>query len=208
MYRLLPANPIVVEAGAYNGDDTYRMARLWPQGRIYALEPIPALYHRLIARTAELPNVRTFPLALGDRTGNQIMYRSAGSSDASSSLLPPRAHLEFHPAVSFEHQLVIQASTLDDFFHSLPEQRLDLLWLDIQGMELAVLKKGEAALRCADHLFLEVHFVESYEGCATFPILRQWLSERGYRLAWLDDRYADAGNALFVRRGHRQKQTT
>ncbi len=200
LQRWLPAEPTIIEAGGYDGEDTRRMATVWPRGRVIVLEPVPELYGRLVERTADLSNVITFPLALGDRTGRQPLYRSAGSSDASSSLLPPKAHLDFHPTVTFAQESEVRTITLDDLFHSLPDTQVDLLWLDIQGMERKVLEKGVDTLAHTHHLFLEVHFVESYRGCGTLPELQAWLAEKGFRLQWLDDRYADAGNAFFVRR--------
>ena len=44
---LLPNNPIVVEAGAFNGADTKEISQFWPQGTIHAFEPVPEIFTKL-----------------------------------------------------------------------------------------------------------------------------------------------------------------
>jgi len=39
----LPANPVIIEAGAFNGSDTIKLAKKWPQATIHAFEPVPAI---------------------------------------------------------------------------------------------------------------------------------------------------------------------
>ena len=42
--QCLPENPIVVEAGAFNGRDTQNMAQTWSLSIIHAFEPVPQLF--------------------------------------------------------------------------------------------------------------------------------------------------------------------
>jgi len=46
--KYLPVNPVIIEAGAYIGNDTLEMSKVWPKGRIYAFEPVPMLYEKLV----------------------------------------------------------------------------------------------------------------------------------------------------------------
>src|ERR1700733_5696671 len=39
--QYLPSNPIIVEAGAFDGKDTQLMAQFFPQGAIHTFEPDP-----------------------------------------------------------------------------------------------------------------------------------------------------------------------
>ena len=49
--RYLPADPVIVEAGAHLGYDTLAMSRCWPRGHIHAFEPIPSIFSQLQQRT-------------------------------------------------------------------------------------------------------------------------------------------------------------
>ena len=57
---LLPANPVIFEAGASRGMDTVKFARLWPQGKIYAFEPEPTTFAVLTRETEAFTNVQRF----------------------------------------------------------------------------------------------------------------------------------------------------
>ena len=58
LHQFLPDNPSVIDAGAHIGRDTLKMSRLWKGGRIYAFEPVPALFAKLQANTRKCKNVR------------------------------------------------------------------------------------------------------------------------------------------------------
>jgi len=94
----LPENPIVFEAGAYNGNDTIIMSKFWPKGTIHCFEPVPDLYDQLVIKAASAHNIKAYDSAIGDYNGNATLYISQHVnnptiSSGSSSLLKPKDHL-------------------------------------------------------------------------------------------------------------------
>src|ERR1700719_782793 len=67
--HFLPENPVILEAGANNGEDSARFATFWPQGTLYAFEPVPELLEAAKARCAPYGNVHFCEKALSDREG-------------------------------------------------------------------------------------------------------------------------------------------
>ncbi len=197
--RYLPEDPVVLEAGAHIGVDTREMSALWPRGAIHAFEPIPAIFERLVANTRRLPNVRCYPLALGDRNGRARMYVSGGGSDGASSLLAPKEHLTEHPDVTFEGTIEVQTVTIDDWARDHGIERVDLLWLDMQGYELAAMRAGERVLSSVRAIYTEVSLREVYEAAPLYAEVRTWLESRGFRAACEALPWRDMGNVLFVR---------
>src|SRR5438445_6267236 len=61
--QYLPPNPVIVEAGAYDGKETCVMAAYWPQGYIHAFEPVKELFEKVVSRTHKLPNASVYNLA-------------------------------------------------------------------------------------------------------------------------------------------------
>ena len=51
------STPIIVEAGAFDGRDTVSFSRRWPEGHVYAFEPLPTLASKVRAATAGCGNV-------------------------------------------------------------------------------------------------------------------------------------------------------
>ena len=199
----LPPNPVIVEAGAFDGYDTMQFSRIWPRGRIHAFEPVPTLFARLRRRLFLFPNVQCYPLALGAMSGPMTMYVSGGSSTASSSLLPPKGHLTDFPTVTFDQQITVQSVTLDDWAAARQIDHVDAIWLDLQGYELQMLQAAPRILPTVRAIVSEISLNETYAGVATYPVLRDWLLSQGLREAEanLDVAGGNYGNALFVRDG-------
>jgi FkbM family methyltransferase len=197
--RFIPDDPIIVEAGAHLGWDTIEMSTLWSKGIIHAFEPVPGLYGQLQNNTSGLENVRLYPCALSDKTGIANLFVSSGSSDASSSLLPPKEHLSEHPTVYFEESIDVPAITLNEWARENGVEKVDLLWLDMQGYELAMLKASSELLRTVSAVYTEVSLKEQYEGTPLYPEIRRWFEEQGFKVEREELAWADAGNVLFVR---------
>ena len=70
----LPHNPIIIEAGAFNGNDTKKLSLSFPAGLIHAFEPVPEIFAELENQTLNLTNVRLYQIALSDKTGFTSFY--------------------------------------------------------------------------------------------------------------------------------------
>ena len=195
----LPADPVIVDAGAHVGDDTRSLSYLWPAATIHAFEPVPALYQQIATNTRGLVNVHCYPLALAKRTGTADLYVSGGGGDASSSLLTPKEHLAVNPHVSFSETISVPTMTLDEWGNRQNCPRLDFLWLDMQGEELAMLQASPRLLSTVILIHLEVALVELYEKNPLYPEVRSWLESQGFRLEAEEIIPECSGNALFVR---------
>lgn len=198
-HSFLPTNPIIVDAGAAHGIDSVEMAKIWSLGTIYAFEPIPKVFSELINSTATWTNIHTFNLALSDTTGTFDMFVSGGDSDYSSSLLEPKEHLSEHPTVSFDEKISVKTITLDQWAADNQIINIDLLWLDLQGSEPAVLKASPKILQTVKVIYTEVSLKELYEGTSLYPEFRSWLESQGFRVEREELAWEDAGNVLFVR---------
>jgi len=76
---------------------------------------------------------------------------------------------------------------------------VDLLWLDLQGYELDVLKAGLAVLENVQAIYTEVNLKELYVGAPLYGELREWLEVRDFKVEVEDIPWEDGGNVLFVR---------
>lgn len=193
--EFLPDNPVILEAGAHIGVDTIEMMSFWPKCIVHAFEPVPNLFHKLTQNTCAFDNVHCYPLALSDKNGTARFYVSAGTSDASSSLLEPKDHLLIHQTVYFPTIIDVQTITLDDWAEIHSIDHIDFMWLDMQGYEFTMLKASPKILKTVQVLFIEASYQELYVGTALFPEVRAWLEEQGFQyVSELDE------NALFVRK--------
>jgi 2-O-methyltransferase len=185
----LPPNPVVLECGGHDGEDTVFMASFWPQGKVYTFEPVPELFKILTYKTVHFPNIKRYQLALSEVTGTQTFYfsdlKNSGSPSGSSSLLPPKDHLKFDSYVTFNGTFEVASMKLDDWAKIEGLDQIDFMWLDMQGYELNMLKISELAKK-TKVIYLEVEFIEAYKGQYLYSNVKKWMEENGFKLLALD----------------------
>jgi FkbM family methyltransferase len=167
----------IVDAGANVGFYTSQFSRLvGERGSVYAFEPDPfcaAILDRRFRRLTPA-NVRVEHAALGEAAGNVTLYCS----------LRDRAESRVHPfdlAVPVE-EVRVPALRLDDFCCDRGLDRLDVVKIDVEGAELAVLRgmRGLMASRPPPWMLVEFsprHLRSAGESPEAF-----WtaFAERGY----------------------------
>jgi FkbM family methyltransferase len=196
----LPANPVVLEAGAHAGGDTILMSRNFPSGKVYAFEPVPFLYEQLTKAVSAISNVSTYPFALAGQAGTAEMFISGGAGTASSSLLNPVGHLELHPQITFNERVAVPTVTIDQWAAQNGVTHIDLLWLDLQGAEFEVLKASPEILKTVRVIITEISFMQMYQGTPLYPEFKKWLEEQGFVVIREDRQYQDMGDALLIRK--------
>lgn len=193
----------VLEAGACDGNDTYDMAMRWPGAMIHSTEPVPGALARTRERTAALPNVRVGDFALGTHDGTIQIHvssrRSGGDWPDSSSVLPATGHLALVPDVEFNEAVDVPCKRLDTWVAEVGAARVDLLWLDLQGFELSVLRASQGAVARTDAIVLEVSRIELYEGSGLLADVLQWAGGAGFEVV-IDRVHIAFGNMLLRRR--------
>lgn len=199
--RYVGANaPVVVEAGAYDGTDTRRFAKEWPQGTVYAFEPLPRLAALVRENTHDLANVIFSEVALGTSRDTSVTlntFDDLSEPHGSSSILVPDDHLRIAPQIHFGKEISVPAVTLDSWHDSVGSPAIDLLWLDLQGAELAVLEHGSRLLRHTSVIHIEVSRKPLYKNAPTFRDVREFLKDFGFQLATVRIPVR-SGNAIFT----------
>lgn len=193
--------PRVLEAGAYDGVDTIRFARRWPQGHVYSFEPVPSLFAGVQEQVGGFQNVTLFREALvGDPTLSEVeLHVGMGETqNASASILRPTEHLSIFPDVDLSGSASAPAVTLDAWAQREGVSRVDMLWLDLQGAELMVLKQGVRVLQGVQAAHLEVSTRPLYEGAAVWSDIRGFMRAQGFREA-IARVPLITGNVLYVR---------
>jgi FkbM family methyltransferase len=160
-----PAEVVDVGANPIDGDPPYAAMLKAGLCNVTGFEPQAQALATLHARQG--PRERYLPHALGDGT-LQTLHICRGSG-MTSLLAPDPAALDLFaalvPPAEVTKRVPLQTQRLDD----VPEvERIDLLKLDVQGSELAVLQGGRDKLAQAVAVHTEVSFVTLYRGQPPF----------------------------------------
>lgn len=195
----LPPNPVIVEAGAHIGRDTKKMYTIWPKCTIHAFEPVPELFAELTKNVAKYSNVFCYPYALSSQIMTTTLYKSGGRSTATSSLYEPMGYLQEHPETFFT-PITVQTITLDSWAKQNTIHTVDMLWLDMQGGELAALQGAQELLKRVSVIHTEVALNERYKNAPLYPEIKNWLEKHGFSVAYEALGKSHWGNVLFVRK--------
>jgi FkbM family methyltransferase len=193
---------IIVEAGASDGVDTLELNRYFPEARIYALEPVKDQFEHLTIKFKNTNNVVLINKALDNQISKKKIYvgENAGylQGQGSSSLLKPQMHGRIFPEITFEKSETIETITLTELLKQFKIERIDLLWLDIQGKEFDVLVEFCDGLKNkVKLLYLEMSRLPIYEGMPTIKNFTKFLEDSGF-VCIFDDVGAISGNRLYI----------
>lgn len=138
---LLSAGDVVVDAGAHIGQYSLLAARrVGSTGRVLAFEPNPPMRARLERNVAlnHLSNVGSFGIALADKPGVGTLHLSADPSNAGmASLLADSGG---------SAGIQVECRTLDEVMEELAIPRLDVIKVDVEGAEAAVISGGRRSI--------------------------------------------------------------
>ena len=195
----------VIDVGANQGQWIGALMELLPISETWIFEPNPEAMKICRARIGELPEVKYFDLALGETDGRAEVHVTA-SSDFASILQPRTDFLETHYGSNAAQVVLnnqVQVATLDSL---VPASRtVDLLKVDVQGFEQAVLSGARRVLESTRAVLIEANLQSHYVGDDTFPSLWNSLASQGFSFWSLSLPYTGSGgkalwaDAVFVK---------
>ena len=206
--RLLASCDLVVDVGANTGQYVERIRALGYSGRIVSFEPQSAAFAVLHGRAAKATGWDVRRVALGAGAGMATLLVSRNS--VSSSLLDMRSeHLRAAPDSAVVSREDVALSTLDGELDGHPARAM-WLKLDVQGVELPVLRGGQQVLPLVSVIQAELSLRPLYEADTDYLELCDFLRDHGFVLAHVSPGFADPASGellqldgLFVRAGSR-----
>jgi FkbM family methyltransferase len=138
--------PLIVDGGANIGLSCLWFARLFPEARIYALEPDEGNYAMLCANTRDYPNIVPLRAALWDRGDAKVLI--ANQKDPASCY---RVMETGGAGGGFA------ACTVPDIMRRAGAARILLAKIDIEGGEDALFRSNTAWLDKTEALAVELH---------------------------------------------------
>jgi FkbM family methyltransferase len=134
---------------------------------IHSFEPVPETATTLRKNVQTLPNVKVYPVALGERQGSRTFHINS-HSQSSSILSLSESHLGAFPAEREVRTIDVELTTLDAVFDKIDLIPPILLKIDVQGYEAQTLKGGSRTLKRCDYVVAETSFKPMYQGETPF----------------------------------------
>ncbi|CBS85981.1 FkbM family methyltransferase [Azospirillum lipoferum] len=197
-YGIVPRG--IVHIGAHEGEEYSQYVEAGCR-RVLFVEADPDTYARLAPRFAANPDVVCINRAVSDRAGRLPFSRMSGSQ--SSSLLPPKEHLDVYPGITLTGTIEVDTAPLPDILaeFGIDAGGYNVLAIDTQGAERMILAGCGALLGRFDAVSVEVNYAELYEGCGRIADIDELLFPHGYdRVEEISPFHHSWGDAFYVRR--------
>jgi FkbM family methyltransferase len=150
-YPHLPFVPdieVIMDVGANCGSASTWFSRLYPSARIFAFEPAAEPFRLLQGNTLALDNVTVFNIGLNDADDRVELYHSDIETMMAS------IHPNLHTSDSSE---TIEIRSARGWFDQSGLDRLDVLKIDTEGCEVAILESLRGLLDRVKIIYLEFH---------------------------------------------------
>jgi FkbM family methyltransferase len=203
-FQVLPttfkSSPLfVIDVGANHGQWIGSLLELLSIPELWIFEPNPEAMRVCQQRIGSRSGLKFFDVALGDAAG-QITLHVTASSDFASVLRPRDEFLVKHygkNAASVVLNQQVEVCTLDSL---VPASKIvDLLKIDVQGCERAVLSGAGRVLAKTRAVLIEANLQSHYVGDAAFPALWSILAEHGFSFWSLSPPYlGQLGESLWA----------
>jgi FkbM family methyltransferase len=191
----------VIHVGANVGEERFWYTKMGFENVLW-FEPNKELFPKLEENIQQLVGHKAYNVGLYDEKRNNAILHIASNSGQSSSLLDFETHRNNHPTVSFTHNQNIKLVMGAEFLELLKVNPKDynFLNIDVQGVELNVLKGLGGWLYTFDYLYIEVNEEQVYKGCAEIGEIDNYLKTFQFERAETHITKAKWGDALYVRK--------
>lgn len=175
------AAAVVLDIGSHIGTFALEAADANPRARVIAVEADPHHFSLLAGHCVAYPNITPIHAAIADQPG-QMWFQPGGANDGNGHLC---AEQPSDPAA-----FAIQTHTLAEICESQNLTRVDLMKLDVEGMEYRLLAGGNTFWEtfAPAHLIMELT-ADKRAPDETAEIFRM-MEKRGYRARRLQGLYA------------------
>jgi len=163
----------ILDVGAGKGYWSVLASSYFPQAQFHLLEPLAENEHALAMVAASNLQLHYTLVAAGNESGERTI-QVAPEVDSSTMLFFPEAD----PAL----QRQVPIATIDELIDQNRIPLPDLVKIDVQCMELEVLKGAQRLFDHTEVFVIEVNLYEFLPNCPRVHEVMRYLEDRGYHL--------------------------
>jgi FkbM family methyltransferase len=171
---------IIWDVGANIGWTVLQFWKQFPNAKIFAFEPSSSNRQRL-NENIQLNDatITIVPFGLGDKPGNFKLYAVLDSNPGMNRILEGGENLPFEE---------IEVIKGDSFWNERGRPKVDILKIDVEGFELAVLNGMKEMIEaCKPKTYIEVDESNLVANHTSSIELLKWFLDRGYQLQHLHE---------------------
>lgn len=173
-------NPIIFDVGAHEGESIDRFKNLFQNPIIHSFEPQSKIFEKLMNKKKNDKDLVLNNFALGSKEENQEIF--VNSNTAASSYLNIDNKDKFFKSLKTIQKEQTRIDTFDNYFNKIKVNYIDLVKIDVQGLEEEVLKGAHKSLNKVLLIEIEIIFVNLYEKHSSFYQIENILKNYNFEL--------------------------
>ena len=182
----------ILDIGSWHLGQSIEFSKIFKEANIDAFEPVPDSYELCKKRWAELDDskkkrIRIHNIALSESVGAIPFYSvqpnnkkrlDAGFSSMFKFMDVMNGNDE---TLLLQQEIEVKTNRLDNWCEENGVTEVDIIWMDVQGAELLVLKGAENILQHTKIIMTEVGLKPYYEGHTLKKDIDTFLFKKGFR---------------------------
>ena len=167
---------VVFDVGSLNGIESVYFSQLLPKSKVYSFEANPDSVLLVESNQKDYPNIKCINKAISDKEGSDIVFYLPKDNIGAASLLKPIGGL----AGSVFTTINVDVTTIEKFSIENNIDKIDILWMDLQGNELNAFKGMGDMLHNVKIICSEVGLIPYYENHTLYNEIYDYLKIYGF----------------------------
>lgn len=177
---------VILDIGSRDLGQSIEFNSVFGDTQIIAFEPNPPQFDICLEKAKPYSKIRVEQLAISNTNGVLDFYITHGNIGASSLLKP--INVPFASTQEFS-KISVPSVRLSEWLDSNKIGRVDIMWLDTQGVELDALKSMGDKIQHVKFIHCEAAEHAYYEGHLLKNELVNFLEDNGFELIFINEAY-------------------
>ena len=197
---------VIFDVGACHALESVELSKKYPNAKVYTFEANPVSYNVCLENTEGYDSITVINEAVNDYDGLCKFYPMdkektittwEDGNQGASSLYRANGQYDFIEKY-VQYEIEVPCTRLDTFCERNDIDKIDIIWMDLQGAELKALQSLGSLLDTVQIIHTELEMNPMYEGQCLFSDVNEYLTNNGFDLEYGDTNVQFGSNFIFT----------
>ena len=197
---------VIFDVGACHALESVELSKKYPNAKVYTFEANPVSYNVCLENTEGYDSITVINEAVNDYDGVCKFYPMdkektittwEDGNQGASSLYRANGQYDFIEKY-VQYEIEVPYNVSDTFCERNGIDKIDIIWMDLQGAELKALQSLGSLLDTVQIIHTELEMNPMYEGQCLFSDVNEYLTNNGFDLEYGDTNVQFGSNFIFT----------